>query len=423
MSNSSRPEHPITPGLREAINGYTKLFNIRPHIGAETPGRVEVIGNFTDLLPSGQAIGMPIDLGFKIAVGYDPNSDLINIFSTAYPDEGVISISPRELDERSEISYVNFILACYVHAQKLGAKPIPLNFYIDSNLPTIGGLSSSAALEMGIVLPLLLANEIELEKIDARAIAQVCKEAENDPKWVGSSCGYLDQASSISTQSALLTFAPDGEYAYRSEIIDLSVIEDAGLTFVVGVGGKSRELAKTGYGHKAKISKDLFDYLTSLEQVGSNLLGYLISNESILVEQFNTETVNALKHLLMENKRVSEFHNLCRSKEIDIQKIANLLNESGDSSLTLWGCADAVDGVCQEVPELGYLVGLAREQDGVLASRTHGGGWNTTFLFLAETEKLEKITDSIRSSYLDKFGNNIDFLKVRQGHGARAFLL
>ena len=267
-----------------------------------------------------------------------------------------------------------------------------VDIYIASNLPNVGGLSSSAALEVSVILSVL---KLIGEKADKRKLAKWCRDAEIDPDFVGGSCGYLDQGCSLSNGGVVLSFEDQEDgIPFVGKEVDLSVFKDKGYSLVVGVG-TGRQLTQTGYAHKAGLAKRAYKG-----------------------EKLGEEADRALKHLLDETKRVKEFEKACEGG--DIKRVLRLLNKSGQSSLDLWGVADACPDGVKAVPELRFLVEVARKIESVGAVRNHGGGWNTTILLVVKKGMEEKVKQELNVAYKDKFGQKLEFVDIKVSQGSKA---
>ena len=108
-------------------------------------------------------------------------------------------------------SWVDYVKGV-VHELMADVGDIPgFQIAISSNLPVAAGLSSSAALEVGIAVFILQSIGKKMEPIE---IARVCKNAENN--YVGMQCGIMDQMASTLGKKDAVLFIDCGtmEYSY-----------------------------------------------------------------------------------------------------------------------------------------------------------------------------------------------------------------
>jgi galactokinase len=157
------------------------------HVTALGPGRVNLIGEHTDY---NQGLALP----FAIADG-------VTVRATALDSDRIDAVAV-DLDERDSFSLGSVEGAdgwrAFVRgaAGELGAAGFELagaSLEITGTVARGAGLSSSAALEVALVLALLaVAGVPEPDRMD---LARLCSRVENE--WVGAQTGLLDQIASL----------------------------------------------------------------------------------------------------------------------------------------------------------------------------------------------------------------------------------
>src|SRR5262249_34973802 len=114
--------------------------------------------------------------------------NLIRVFSHNFAQEPVVFHTEGIVKDKVYpwVNYVKGVVKELIDARHLisGA-----DILIDSNIPSSGGVSSSAALELAIALG--FSSLYEKEELDRFLAALLCQRAENN--FVGSPCGLLDQ--------------------------------------------------------------------------------------------------------------------------------------------------------------------------------------------------------------------------------------
>lgn len=129
-----------------------------------------------------------------IWLAYKPNnSGRMRLFSSNFPDDGVIEFDPGDVPEPKspEIAetWGRFAYGVEYILRREGIKPAEgIDAIIYGNIPG-GGMSRSASLTINLILSLLDANGIEIE--DRFKIVDMAQAVEND--YIGSPCGQLDQ--------------------------------------------------------------------------------------------------------------------------------------------------------------------------------------------------------------------------------------
>jgi len=154
---------------------------------AFAPGRANLIGEHTDY---NQGLALP----FAISEG-------VTVHARALGD-GRIEALAVDVGERDSFSVDSpgrargwraFVRGAAGELDRAGASLRGASLEISGTVPRGAGLSSSAALEVALVLALLaVSGEAEPDRI---ALAKLCSRIEND--WVGAQTGLLDQISSL----------------------------------------------------------------------------------------------------------------------------------------------------------------------------------------------------------------------------------
>ena len=151
------------------------------------PGRVNLIGEHTDY---NQGFALP----FAISEG-------VMVRGGARSDRRIDAVA-ADLDERDGFSldeveraegWRGFVRGAAGELARLGVALVGAELEISATVPRGAGLSSSAALEVALVLALL--GVAGAEEPDRMELAKLCSRIEND--WVGAQTGLLDQIASL----------------------------------------------------------------------------------------------------------------------------------------------------------------------------------------------------------------------------------
>jgi galactokinase len=181
------------------------------------PGRINLIGEHTDY-SGGLVLPAAIQLGVTVTVR--ATSDRMELASpTADPS-----------------AYAD---AVFAELAELGRPPVGIVAEIDSTLPIGAGLSSSAALEVGIALALCAVADFELDPLE---LALACQRAEL--RAVGVPCGILDQAACVLGEEGKAILLDCSTLEHRA----VRVPQDA--VFVVIDSGVPRALADSAYAQR-----------------------------------------------------------------------------------------------------------------------------------------------------------------------------
>lgn len=149
------------------------------------PGRVNIVGEHTDY-NEGLCLPFAIELGVTVAVR-DADDEVLRVDARDFGEEDVIDM--RRVPEQAE-GWRAFVRGSVGELQAAGYRLRGGAMTITGDIPRGCGLSSSAALEVALVLALLAHSE-EPEPADRRELARLCARVEN--RWVGAKTGLLDQ--------------------------------------------------------------------------------------------------------------------------------------------------------------------------------------------------------------------------------------
>lgn len=269
------------------------------------PGRINLVGEHTDY-SGGLVLPAAIQLGVTV---------------TAHA-------TARETQVDGDVAE---IAAAVEHELALLGRPaVGIVAEVGSTIPPGVGLSSSAALEVGIALALCLAADFELPPFE---LARACQRAEL--RATGVPCGILDQAACVLGEEGAAILLDCGTLEHRTVSIP------AGATFVVLDSGVRRALADTEYAQRR---------------------GELEAGDP-----------RRLRHVESENARVVDF--AAALERGDLAACGLLMLESH---------ASLRDDYEVSIPKLDELVDRALG-DGALGARLMGGGFGGSVLALFET--------------------------------------
>ena len=170
---------------------FARIYGRPPIWIAAAPGRVNLIGEHTDY-NDGYVFPMAIERYTVIAADRSASgARLIRLHSTFSDKPAIIDLS-RPLKPFAKGTWANYPLG--VIAGFVGRKLDPGGFdaLVHSTVPLGGGLSSSAALEVGMATLLETITGKKLEPVEK---ALLCQKAEHE--FAGMPCGIMDQFISV----------------------------------------------------------------------------------------------------------------------------------------------------------------------------------------------------------------------------------
>lgn len=351
------------------------------------PGRVNLIGEFTDLC-GGLVLPAAIDRGIRVEAAPAERISL-----TSRQADGVALCAPdgTPLGEAPQ-GWSRYVAAVAAELAALGRPPVGLEGEITSTLPIGTGLSSSAALEVAVGIALCAVAAFPLGPLE---LALAARRAEH--RAVGVPSGIMDQAASLLGRAghALLLDTDSLEYEHVRLPPDLAL--------VIVYSGVSRRLEHSGYG---KRRQELMEAVTTLQ--GRNPRELTVAE----VDELGLAPVPArrLRHVVTENDRVRETVRLLRNPaDGSLDRLGEVFREGHESLRRDFEATTA---------ELDLLVELAYA-NGAAAARMTGGGFGGSIVALADASGAAKLVESVTAAYLARGGRRASAIVCEASDGAR----
>ena len=392
--------------VEEIKKTFLSLYDKEPELISRAPGRAEIIGNHTDY-NNGYALAAAVTRDTITAIA-KRTDDVVRVFSKDFATEPE-EFSIKAMEKGEHGYWVNYIKGVIFEIQKIKNDITGMDIVIDSDVPSSGGVSSSAALELSLSTGIMKLFKIEMDPVKK---AHMCQKAENG-EMIGIPCGFLDQASSGLTKKnnlLFLDFQPTKDMPIsemRHIPVDLSEFE---MSFVV-IFDRSvkRNLGTSGYPARRKQCERSVPILSELLNKEVNSLRDVSVSEfescREKLEEMDPEMRMRVEHIVYENQRVLDAINALENK--NIEEFGEILTASGKSALELYEL-DA------ETPELTKLVTKGREIDGVVGMRNMGGGFSAIALALIENQRFDSFKENLNSIY----GNGLEYIRFVPSDGA-----
>jgi galactokinase len=381
--------------MKELINSikdtFFQQFDGEP-VMVKSPGRVNLIGEHTDY---NEGFVMPAAINKSIILAVAPNgTNECALFSVdkqeAYRGDisGAITKSGK--------GWPDYLLGVVDQLQKHGHTIGGFDCVFGGNVPIGAGLSSSAALEGGILFALA---EIFGLDIPPMEMARIAQKAENE--FVGVQCGIMDQFVSLNGKKdyALKLDCRSLEYEYYP-------FDRKDVHIVLCDTGIRRELASSEYNVRRSQCeqgvKTLQEYNPKVNSLRDVELGLLMSHE----QDMDSTVFKRCKYVVEENKRVLQ---ACTDLENnDLRSLGQRMFQSHV------GLRYEYEVSCKE---LDTLVDIAWNMEGVFGCRMMGGGFGGCTINLVKDEYLDNFISQIKSQYAEEIGDKIDIYKTKVSGG------
>lgn len=326
------------------------------------PGRVNLIGEHTDY---NQGLALPIALPQRTFVNFEPDPSGVLSVSSAFGDGPVrIGLDTVPGQVTGWAAYVAGVVWALLNA---GIAAPGGTMTITSEVEIGLGLSSSAALECGVLGALLAAVGVDLDRVDQAYIAQ---QAENE--YVGAPTGLLDQLASLCgepRQALLIDFRDVTVQPVRFD-------PDASGVALLLVDSRARH-AHAGGEYAARRA--------SCERAAADL-GVASLREAVPAALHSvTDPVDArrARHVLTENQRV-------------LDCVAALASSDFETAGALWTASHASmrDDFEITTPHLDLIAGAA-VQAGAFGARMTGGGFGGCVIALVPGEQADVVAEEV----------------------------
>jgi len=346
---------------------FETIFGQAPQISGFTPGRVNLIGEHTDY-NGGMVLPTALELGASIALS--PRSDNeIRISSDKFQD-----LANRKLSENATGHWSDYILGAVIAANKEGYFAGGADIAVETTLPFGAGISSSAAVTVGI---LKLARDHAQAKTSDKDIAVLARRVENE--FIGMPCGIMDQM-------AVAIAHPGQALALDTNTLDYDLInlpKDHHMAVIHS--GQYRQLNEGRY----KERKEECDLIKAA--LGHNNICRISDAEFQTLSHLPDVLQRRARHCMTDHRRTVEAVDCLHGN--DMQKLGELMIESHISMR---------DDFEITVPKVDLLVENAVKL-GAMGARQTGGGFGGCIIACVPKDSLKPWRKALLKNHPDAF--------------------
>ena len=374
--------------LNEFQQQFLSLYGAPAQGIAAAPGRVNLIGEFTDY---NDGFVLPCSLEFRTQVMFKERDDnIITVHSLNYPGEKDSFSVDEEITE-GHSQWGNYIRAVTYVLKRAGYTLRGADLLIDSNLPQGSGLSSSAALEVAVGG---MFNHIAQLGLPPEQIALFGQEAEND--FMHCQCGIMDQLISAKGENGHALLIDCENLATKS----VKVPDD--LNIVIVNSNYPRKLVDSEYNQRR------IDCEQAAVKMGVETL-----------RQATMAGLQAVKATLSENEYKRAHHVISENDRV-IAATTALQNNDMDALRTLMAAShqSLKHDFEVTVPATDGLVEICKEAMGDRgAVRMTGGGFGGAIVCLCRDAEVPLIKAAVEMHYFERFNLNADIYVCSAGSG------
>lgn len=353
------------------------------------PGRVNLIGEHTDY---NDGFVLPAAIDFETVVAAAPRPDSIVHIYAIDKDEADEFDLAQPITPHPQKGWANYVRGMAKILLSEGNKLRGLNLTVTGNVPTSGGLSSSASFEMALGHAFL---RLSNQPVDGVKLALSGQRTENE--FVGVQCGIMDQyISSLGEQDcALLIDCRDLSYK--------AVSIPPNTAIVVVDSGVQRGLVDSEYNARRKECEAAAAHfgVKALRNVDEATFNQRAHELSPIIQK-------RARHVITENART-----LAATEALaagDTAALGPLMAASHRSMKEDFEIT---------VPAIDTLVEIMQSVPGIYGARMTGGGFGGCCVALTPTAVADDVEAAINMHYRAKTGYEATVYKCRASAGAR----
>lgn len=370
---------------------FEKSFGNSPQKTVLSPGRINIIGEHIDY-NDGYVLPAAIDkvICFTFAKN---NSTTSKIIALDLNEEFEVDLT-QEI-QLSEVTWTNYILGVLKQLQDNGFSFEGFNCVFSSTIPVGSGLSSSAALECGMIFGVAALFELTIKKVD---IALMGQKAEH---WVGINCGIMDQFSSV--------------HGIENKVIKL----DCNTLEFEYHDANFKDYSLMLMDSNVKHSLFTSEYNTRRMECEEGLS--FIKNHFPEIKSFKDCSEQQL--LSLQDKMNPIIFKRVHFVVKEINRVQKACEALDNGNIELLGALlfETHNGLSQEYEvscaELDMLVATAKADATIIGSRLMGGGFGGCTLNLIKKGSENEVKNKFSNLYLNTFGIELKFYDVKISNG------
>ncbi len=376
--------------LSDIVELYEERFDTHPLL-IRACGRINIIGEHTDY-NNGFVLPAAVDKHIFFALGENGTQDC-HLYAADIKDSHSFNINEIVPCEKL---WANYLMGIMKQLQDRGVLLEGVDCVFGGNLPIGSGMSSSAALECGFALGLDTLFRLEIGRVGLARLAQ-----RSSHQFVGIPCGIMDQFTSLLGRAGQAIKLDCRSLEYEYIPLELGDCELVLINTKV-----HHELASSEYPVRVKECRRGVEAIQKHHSEVESLRDITLEMLDAHREELPEMIYRRCAYVIKENARLEEAA-ICLA-EGKMERLGELL------LLTHEGLRDEYE---VSSPELDFLVGLARETEGVLGARLMGGGFGGCTINLVRKEAKEKFLREATKAYFRHFGIHSEYYFVHPVDG------
>ncbi|PUZ24689.1 galactokinase [Chitinophaga costaii] len=362
--------------VQQVSQKFHALFGKTPLI-VSSPGRINLIGEHTDY---NNGFVMPAAIDKRIVYGVQLNGTQTCTAHAVYKNE-TISFSLDQV--KPTPGWINYLLGVVYELQQRGYVVPGFDCVVDGDIPVGAGLSSSAAVEGGLVMALNELMGLGLSRIDMALIGQKAEHT-----FPGVLCGIMDQFANLHGRKdqVILLDCRSLEYQYFPfQFPDYKIVLCNTMVH--------HSLASSEYNVRRQQCEAGVSAIQALHPGVLSLRDATLEQLQAVREQVGEEVFQRCQFVIGEIARTQEAGPLLEKG--NLPAFGKLMYETHEGLSRDYGVSS---------PELDLLVELARLRPEVAGARMMGGGFGGCTINLVQSAAVPGFVAYIADRYQQETG-------------------
>lgn len=356
---------------------FHELFGNEPVI-VSSPGRINLIGEHTDY---NEGFVLPAAIDKKIIYAIALNgTDTCNAYALFNNEQRSFSLK----EVKPSDGWINYLMGVVYQLQQRGFEVKGFDCVITGDIPIGAGMSSSAAVEGGLVVALDHLLGFGLCRMDMAKIGQLAEHT-----FPGVKCGIMDQFANLhgKKDQVMLLDCRSLEFQY----FPFEFSKDYKIVLCNSMVHHS--LASSEYNVRRAQCEEGVEALKAYFPGIKSLRDLTAAQVEQYKDKLPAKVYDRCLYVTQENERVEKA--CMHLQKNELAEVGKLMYASHE------GLSKLYEVSC---PELDFLANLAKERTEVAGARMMGGGFGGCTINLVKADQVDDFISFIQSRYKEKFG-------------------
>ncbi|NML37446.1 galactokinase [Chitinophaga sp. G-6-1-13] len=362
--------------IQQTREKFVRLFGKEPLI-VVSPGRINLIGEHTDY-NDGFVLPAAIDkkIVYAVALNGTCQCNAHAVFTNETVSFDLDNVVPTP-------GWINYLMGVVYQLQQ-GNYPVEgFDCVIAGDIPVGAGMSSSAAVEGGLVAALDEIFQYGMGRMDMALLGQRAEHS-----FPGVKCGIMDQFANLHGKKDQVVRLDCRSLEYEYFPFDFPEYRIVLCNSMV-----HHSLASSEYNVRRQQCEEGVAAIQAQYPEVKSLRDATMPMLEAVKAQLSAKVYDRCKYVIEEIQRVQDATALL--KKGDLQTFGQLMYATHEGLSVLYEVS---------CPELDFLVSLAKERPEVTGARVMGGGFGGCTINLVKQDKVDAFRDFVTARYQQQFG-------------------